>query len=228
MPAGLLALHRRGTSTAALAGLAALAIAVVAIGYPVERDYLRDRFLNDGPRDERIPGMHLDSAYRWARDIEGARIGLAGTTAGFLQYGFFGTDLSNRVVYLGEKGPHGAFDAIPTCRGFRAAVNAADLDYLVTSPFLNFIDTEAPIASPEAGWLRGRARGPADRAQRAGDRMESRGPPRPRRLQGSRERAAAPSAPAARRLDRDRPRPGYSSESESVLSEAAAGRLITI
>jgi hypothetical protein len=155
VPAGLLALHRRGTSTAALAALAALAIAVVAIGYPVERDYLRDRFANDGPRDERIPGMHLDSAYRWARDTEDARIGLAGTTAGFLQYGFFGTDLSNRVVYLGEKGPHGAFNAIPTCRGFRAAVNAADLDYLVTSPFLNFIDTEAPIASPEAGWLRG-------------------------------------------------------------------------
>ena len=57
--------------------------------------------------------MHLDSAYRWARDTEDARIGLAGTTAGFLQYGFFGTDLSNRVVYLGEKGPHGAFNAIP-------------------------------------------------------------------------------------------------------------------
>jgi hypothetical protein len=164
VPAGLLALHRRGTSTAALAGLAALAIAIVAIGYPVERDYLRDRFLNEGPRDERIPGMHLDSAYRWARDTEGARIGLAGTTAGFLQYGFFGADLSNRVVYLGEKGPHGAFDAIPTCRGFRAAVNAADLDYLVTSPFLNFIDTEKPIASPEAGWLRGeRAVLPIDR-----------------------------------------------------------------
>jgi hypothetical protein len=34
-------------------------------------------------------------------------------------------------------------------------VNAADLDYLVTSPFLNFIHPSKPIASPEAGWLRG-------------------------------------------------------------------------
>ena len=127
----------------------------LAIGYPVQRHYLSDRFLNDGPAEERIPGMGLDSAYRWARGIEDARIGLAGTTAGFLQYGFYGTDLSNRVLYLGEKGPHGAFNAIPTCRAFRAAVNAADLDYLVTSPFLDFIDTEKPIASPEAGWLRG-------------------------------------------------------------------------
>jgi hypothetical protein len=99
--------------------------------------------------------MNLNSAYRWARGIGDARIGLAGTTAGFLQYGFYGTDLSNRVIYLGMKGPHGAFNAIPTCRAFRAAVNAADLDYLVTAPFLNFIHTDNPISSPEAGWLRG-------------------------------------------------------------------------
>ena len=101
--------------------------------------------------------MDLDSAYRWARGIEDARIGLAGTTAGFAQYGFYGTDLSNQVVYLGEEGPHGAFNAIPTCRGFRAAVNAADLDYLVTAPFLNFLHPGDPIPSPEARWLRGEA-----------------------------------------------------------------------
>ena len=100
--------------------------------------------------------MHLDSAYRWARGIEDARIGLAGTTAGFCQYGFYGTDLSNRVVYLGEKGPHGAFNAIPTCRAFRAAVNAADLDYLVTSPFLNFIHPGSPDRlSPRRAGCRG-------------------------------------------------------------------------
>ena len=102
--------------------------------------------------------MDLDSAYRWARGIEDARIGLAGTTAGFPGYGFYGTDLSNRVVYLGEEGPHGAFNAIPTCAAFRAAVNAADLDYLVTSPFLNFIHPGNPVPSPEARWLRGEPR----------------------------------------------------------------------
>jgi len=91
-------------------------------------------------------------AIKWVSD---ARIGLAGTTAGFLQYGFYGTDLSNRVLYLGVKGPHGAFNAVPTCAGFRSAVNAADLDYLITAPFLNFIEPGKPIRSPEAGWLRG-------------------------------------------------------------------------
>jgi hypothetical protein len=155
IPAALLLARRRGAPRGAIvAGFAGLAIAIVAIGFPVQRDYLRDRFLNANP-DTSIPGMHLDSAYRWARDVNGARIGLAGTTAGFLGYGFYGTDLSNHVRYLGVEGPHGAFNAIPTCAGFRAAVNGADLDYLVTAPFLNFIAPGEPVPSPEAAWLRG-------------------------------------------------------------------------
>ncbi|MDX6609166.1 MAG: hypothetical protein QOF85_1091 [Solirubrobacterales bacterium] len=134
-----------------LSGFIVLLLLILAIGYPLQRDYLRDRF---GPESE-IPGLHLDSAYQWARDKSDSRIGLAGTTAGFLSYGFFGTDLSNHVLYLGQKGPHGAFNAIPTCFAFRTAVNQADLDYLVTTPFLNFLHTSDPIPSPEAGWLRG-------------------------------------------------------------------------
>jgi len=157
IPAALLLARRRGAPRGVVvAGFAALTLVVLAIAYPVQRDYLRDRFLNADPETS-IPGMHLDSAYRWARGIDGARIGLAGTTAGFLQYGFYGTDLSNRVRYLGVEGPHGAFNAIPTCAQFRAAVNAAELDYLITSPFLNFIEPGKPIPSPEAAWLRGEA-----------------------------------------------------------------------
>jgi hypothetical protein len=129
----------------------ALVLLVLAIGYPLQRHYLRERF---GPGSE-IPGMHLEAAYHWAREKTDARIGIVGTTAGFLQYGLYGTDLSNRVVYLGEKAPHGAFDAIPTCSGFRAAVNSADVEYLVTAPFLNFIHTGEPIPSPESRWLLG-------------------------------------------------------------------------
>ena len=149
--------------------------------------------------------MHLDSAYRWARDTEDARIGLAGTTAGFLQYGFYGTDLSNRVVYLGEKGPHGAFNAIPTCRGFRAAVNAADLDYLVTAPFLNFIHPGTPVPSPEAGWLRGEPRSPILAAARS-----------PSGGSGTSTRAAAANAPL-----REIPTRGWVTSSRSYPLENA-------
>jgi hypothetical protein len=167
VPALLFLLRARGVRPAALTAAAAgLTLLVLAIGYPVQRHYLEHRFANDGTADERIPGMRLDSAYRWARGVEDARIGLAGTTAGFAGYGFYGTDLSNRVRYLGEEGPHGAFNAIPTCARFRAAVNYADLDYLVTAPFLNFLHPGDPIPSPEARWLRGE--GAVQPVQRSG------------------------------------------------------------
>jgi hypothetical protein len=156
-PAALLVARGRGASRGiVVGGFAALALTVVAIGYPLQRHYLDERFRNE-VAGERIPGMSLDSAYRWARDTSDARIGLAGTVAGFAQYGFYGTDFSNRVLYLGAEGPRGAFNAIPTCRGFRAAVDAAELDYLVTAPFLNFLHPDKPIPSPEARWLRGEA-----------------------------------------------------------------------
>ena len=165
IPAALLYARRRGLSRGwTVGGFAALAVLVAAIGYPIQREYLDDRYRN-ASSETAIPGMRLDSAYRWARSVEDARIGLAGTTVGFLEYGFYGTDLSNRVRYLGAKGPHGAFDAISTCAELRVAVNAAELDYLVTAPFLNFIEPGEPVSSPEDRWLRGeRAVAPIDRS----------------------------------------------------------------
>ena len=156
IPAALLLARARGVAIGlVLGGAAALALLLVALGYPAQRHYLDGRFANSGTPDTQIPGMDLDSTYRWARGIEDARIGLVGTSAGFAGYGLYGTDLSNRVVYLGEPGPHGAYNALPTCGAFRAAVNDADLDYLVTAPFLNFLHPSRPIPSPEARWLRG-------------------------------------------------------------------------
>ena len=83
IPAALLFAYRRGRSREALAGFAVLAVAVVAIGYPPAAR-LPARSLPGQAAG--IPGMHLDSAYGWARDVDDARIGLAGTTAGFLQF----------------------------------------------------------------------------------------------------------------------------------------------
>jgi predicted membrane channel-forming protein YqfA (hemolysin III family) len=147
--------RRDGAPWRLVAGsLAALVVAAIALGYPVQRHYLNHRFANLSAATS-IPGMDLDDAYRWARGITDSRIGLAGTTAGFAGYGFYGPDLSNRVIYLGEKGPHGAYNAIPTCEAFRAALNDEDLDYLVTSPFLNFLHPSKPVPSPETRWLQG-------------------------------------------------------------------------
>ncbi|MGH2980863.1 MAG: hypothetical protein ACRDKV_02315 [Solirubrobacterales bacterium] len=150
VPAALLYLYRREVLGPASLGaaFAALALLVAAIGYPVQRDYLDSRWRDFDPE------QHLDSAYRWAAGVRDARIGLAGTTVGLLGYGFYGKDLSNRVSYLGEKGPQGAFNAIPTCEAFRRAVNAAELDYLVTGPYLNFAHQSRPKYSPERSWVR--------------------------------------------------------------------------
>jgi hypothetical protein len=155
VPALIWFARRDGAPRLAVAGaLAALALAAVGLGYPIQRHYLNHRFANVSAETS-IPGMDLDDAYRWARGVRDSRIGLAGTTAGFAGYGFYGPDLSNHVVYLGESGPYGGYNAIPTCEAFRAAVNDEDLDYLVTSPFLNFLHPGKPITSPEARWLRG-------------------------------------------------------------------------
>ncbi len=170
IPAALLFARQRGSARGLVIGACtAFVLVVVAIGYPVQRHYLDSRFANDGPEQEWIPGMDLDSAYRWARGVEDSRIGLAGTSAGFAAYGFYGTDISNQVRYLGARGPHAAFNAIPDCAGFRAAVNAADLDYLVTSPFLNFIHPDQPVPSPEVRWLRGESGDAVSRVLRSGD-----------------------------------------------------------
>jgi hypothetical protein len=155
VPALIWFARRDGAPRVAVVGaFAAVVLAAIGLGYPIQRHYLNHRFA-DASAEASIPGMDLDDAYRWARGVRDSRIGLAGTTAGFAGYGFYGPDLSNRVVYLGESGPHGAYNAIPTCGAFRAAVNGEDLDYLVTSPFLNFLHPGKPITSPEAGWLQG-------------------------------------------------------------------------
>lgn len=129
--------------------LSALAVAVVSVvaAWPLASHYSDSRY-GDFEPEEGMAGP-----YRWAEDLTDSRIGLAGSTAGFKQYGFFGEDLSNEVTYIGREVGAGGFEAIPGCREFLEAVNAADVDYLITSPFLNFNDYQRPIRSPEKGWV---------------------------------------------------------------------------
>jgi hypothetical protein len=107
-----------------VAGVAALVVLVVAVGYPVQRHYLRERYANP---TFSTPG--LDAAFKWARDVSGARIGTTSTR----QYPLFGTDLSNRVQYVGVERPHGGFEAPTSCRRWRRLLDAGDYDYVVTS-----------------------------------------------------------------------------------------------
>lgn len=116
----------------------------VAVGYPMQRHYLKERY-----SDPTFTVAGLDAAFRWARDVEDARIATTSTR----QYPLFGTDLSNRVAYLGVHGPHGGFEGIRSCPAWRRALSAGDYDYVLTT--FDRIEPGNPTYPPEASWTEG-------------------------------------------------------------------------
>jgi hypothetical protein len=105
-------------------GTLVLVLAAIAIGYPVQRHYLENRYANPSFA---APG--LNAAFKWADPISGARIATTSTR----QYPLYGTDLSNHVQYIGEEQPHGGFTAPTNCKQWRHLLNAGHYDYVVTT-----------------------------------------------------------------------------------------------
>jgi hypothetical protein len=127
--------------TALLAGGAVAALAILAAGWPVERDYEKQRYALDAPgypTPSEHPGAELAAglgdAYQWARDQRGQRIALGGTTGAFFQYGLYGPDSSNRVRYIGARGPRGSFDEVTDCQAWRTEINDGGYGFVVTTP----------------------------------------------------------------------------------------------
>jgi hypothetical protein len=140
---------RRPGARWALAAAVGGALLAIAVGYPVQRHYLQQRYANPAFS---APG--LDAAFAWAREISGARIATTSTR----QYPLFGTDLSNHVEFVGEERAHGGFEAPPNCRRWRQQLNAGHYDYVIATrdrlepgkpPFPAQVRwTEAPGARP--------------------------------------------------------------------------------
>ena len=147
-PVGLALLARRGALIAGAAG-AILAVAVAAAGWARQDDYLAHRY--DRPEDFRF---QLDKAVRWAKPTSGIRIGVAGTSGAYNQYGFYGDDVDNYVQYVGRHLPEADFRAIESCPAFRQAVNEGDYDYLITTPELDLNNPATASPSPERGWVK--------------------------------------------------------------------------
>jgi hypothetical protein len=121
-PAGSIAWRvSRRMSVAVLVGLLLVA---VAAGYPIERHYLENRYA-----DPSFSTPGLNAAFRWARSLSGDRIATTSTR----QYPLFGTDLSNRVQYVGARRPHGGFVPPSSCPQWRRLLNAGRYDYVVAS-----------------------------------------------------------------------------------------------
>jgi hypothetical protein len=147
-PVGLALLARRGALLAGTVG-AVLAIAIAAVGWARQDDYFAHRY--DRPEDFRF---QLDEAVRWAKPTSGLRIGVAGTSGAYNQYGFYGDDVDNYVQYVGRHLPEADFQAIETCAAFRQAVNDGDYDYLITTPELDLNNPATASPSPERGWVK--------------------------------------------------------------------------
>jgi hypothetical protein len=147
-PVGLALLARRDAWTAGVAG-AVLAIAIATVGWAKQDDYFAHRY--DRPEDFRF---QLDEAVRWAKPTSGLRIGVAGTSGAYNQYGFYGDAVDNYVQYVGRHLPEADFRAIETCPAFRQAVNGGGYDYLITTPELDLNNPATAGPSPERGWVK--------------------------------------------------------------------------
>lgn len=142
--AGGLSSARLRPLDAALYGGALLGVAAI-LYWPQVQQYMSKRYTNVWPY------MDVTRSFHWAKGIEDARIGVGGTTGGAFQYAYYGDDSSNRVTYLGDRGPRGSFNPIQTCQAWREAINAGDFDYVITTPSLNYY-TLGVAFSPEGSW----------------------------------------------------------------------------
>ena len=120
-----------------------------AVGWAKQDDYFAHRYSR--AEDFRF---QLDDAVRWAKPTSNLRIGVAGTSGAYNQYGFYGDDVSNYVQYIGRHLPEADFRAIENCPDFRRAVNDGDYDYLITTPELDLNTPSNASASPERGWVK--------------------------------------------------------------------------
>lgn len=131
---------------APLAAAAAAALIVVVVGYPLQRHYLSRRYAFQ-------PGVSsLSGTWAVFRGIRNSRVGVVGTFGGFFNYPYFGLDVSNRVDYVGARGPHGSFTPITSCPAWRRAVNAGHFRYLVTTPARDVWHPRPLHYSPESDW----------------------------------------------------------------------------
>ena len=149
-------------ATAATLALS-LVLAGIALGYPGTRDYLRHRYTDKHGPDA------IYKVWRWAHGLHDAQIALVGTLGWFFSYPLWGLDDSNRVAYMGQRGPHGSFRPITSCWAWRTALNRGHYQYVVTTASRIFFTTElvrrrrpaGPGATPRPGWcspLTGRSR----------------------------------------------------------------------
>jgi hypothetical protein len=119
-----------------------LLVLAIAVGYPVQRHYLADRY-----KDPTFTAPGLNAAFAWSRDISDARIATTSTR----QYPLFGTNLSNQVQYLGLHRPQNGFEAPTTCHQYLHLLEEGNYDYAIATK--DRLEPGKPPYPPLATWL---------------------------------------------------------------------------
>jgi hypothetical protein len=146
-PWSLISLNRPLVQATAVTIALSLVLAGVALGYSGTRDYLSHRYADRNGPDA------IYKVWRWARGLHHAQIALVGNLGWFFGYPLWGLDDSNRVTYMGQRGPNGSFRPIANCRAWRTALNRGHYQYVVTTENRIFFTTEL-VQTPEADWTR--------------------------------------------------------------------------
>ena len=142
----LIAAGRRVSAPRAIAIAGALVLAGAAAGYRLQGHYLRGRYAYQ-------PNVsYLAKVWALFRTVHDSRVGIVGTFGGFFSYPLYGLDVSNRVQYVAQRGPHGSFTPITTCARWRSQVNSDHLNYLVTTPARDPWHPSVLSPSPETRW----------------------------------------------------------------------------
>ncbi|MGN6587599.1 MAG: hypothetical protein ACTHKT_09040, partial [Solirubrobacterales bacterium] len=123
-------------------GLALLMVLAIAVGYPIQRHYLENRY-----KDPTFTAPGLNAAFAWSRNISDARIATTSTR----QYPLYGTDLSNQVQYLGIKHLHGGFETPRTCQQYLHLLSQGNYQYVVATK--DRLEPGKPPYPPLAKWL---------------------------------------------------------------------------
>ncbi|MGH9184723.1 MAG: hypothetical protein ACRD0U_02730 [Acidimicrobiales bacterium] len=103
------------------AAAAVLVVAVVVAGPPVARRQL----------DRSAAATAANPVFAWAASVEDARIGYYSVLG---HYPMYGPRWQNDLVYVGVKGPHGAFRAVDNCQEYVEVLERHQFDYVVLGP----------------------------------------------------------------------------------------------
>ena len=138
------------------AALGLCLVLAVGFGYSAQRDYLRARYQPALAPPADNPGFRETPQWRriqgWARNLKDSRIAISGPPAAFGQYVLYGPDLSNRVEYVGEPGPHGSYRPLGSCAAWRVGLNRHHPRFLVVTPASELGPGSVP---QETLWTRG-------------------------------------------------------------------------